>query len=124
MLLAPGGRLLITAPYLPHRPLLGEQVSETEDGGHVRWGYSEERLRSLAQQAALDVVEIGYVSGVISQAAGQPAAAPRPARRAKRSAGDSPFRLGHSLFPLDRRLTAILPRYPYLSISLVARRPG
>jgi SAM-dependent methyltransferase len=119
-MLRPGGRLLITAPYLPHRPLLGEQLSETEDGGHVRWGYSEERLRSLAQHAALDVVEIGYVSGVISQRLTN---LQRRLGRLSQALGwglTLPLRL---LSPLDRRLTAIL-RYPYLSISLVARRPG
>jgi SAM-dependent methyltransferase len=69
-MLAPGGQLLLTTPYDRHRPLYGESVnpSEVEDGSHVRFGYSQERLAELAAGAGLRVIEQSFVSGAISQA--------------------------------------------------------
>jgi SAM-dependent methyltransferase len=118
--LRPGGRLLVTAPYLSHRPLFGEKVSDEEDGGHVRWGYSEDRLRELAEQAELRVVEIAYVSGVISQGLTN---LQRRLGRLNRMLGWAltfPLRVFQ---PLDRSVTTLL-RHPYLSIAMVAERDG
>lgn len=69
-MLTPGGQLLLTTPYDRHRPLYGEtsEPSELEDGSHVRFGYSPERLAQLARDAGLDVAEESFVSGAISQA--------------------------------------------------------
>jgi SAM-dependent methyltransferase len=66
-MLVPGGRLLLTTPSLLHRPLRHEVLSQSEDGGHVRWGYTDERLRELCQDAGLNVLESNYTSGIISQ---------------------------------------------------------
>jgi len=65
--LKPGGRLLLTTPEASHRSLRHEDRLQTEVGGHVRWGYPEERLRELFSAAGLTVEEVGYTSGWISQ---------------------------------------------------------
>ena len=65
--LKPGGRLLLTTPEASHRPLRHEQLSEKEDGGHVRWGYTAERLTEIFSAAGLQVQEVSYTSGWISQ---------------------------------------------------------
>ena len=69
-MLAPGGQLLLTTPYDRHRPLYRESSnpSEVEDGSHVRFGYSQERVAELAAGAGLQVIEQSFVSGAISQA--------------------------------------------------------
>lgn len=68
-LLKPGGQLLLTTPYLHFRPIRGEdkEVSTVEDGGHVRLGYTEARLRELAAGAGLVFDESSYCSGLLSQ---------------------------------------------------------
>ncbi len=66
-LLRPSGMLLLTAPSKHHRSLWGETISETEDGGHVRWGYTHEEMRNLFQMCGLEVVVEEYVSGLVSQ---------------------------------------------------------
>jgi SAM-dependent methyltransferase len=68
-MLAPGGSLLLTAPYDAHRPLYTEErdPSPVEDGSHVRYGYSQQRLRAIAEGAGLQVIDEGFVSGVVAQ---------------------------------------------------------
>ena len=68
-LLRPGGRLLLSTPYDGHRPLYSEErhPSPVEDGSHVRYGYSPERLHELALGAGLQPQQLGFVSGVVSQ---------------------------------------------------------
>jgi len=68
-MLRPGGLLLLTAPFDGHRPLYSEErhPSPAEDGSHVRYGYSQERLRQVAQGAGLEVESEGFISGVVSQ---------------------------------------------------------
>lgn len=44
-LLKPGGILILTTPYKHHKAYYGEALSSTEDGGHVRWGYTHDELR-------------------------------------------------------------------------------
>ncbi len=66
-LLKSGGRLLLTTPSKDHKPLWGERLSESEDGGHVRWGYTHEELRALFSECGLEVMAEEYLSGVISQ---------------------------------------------------------
>jgi 2-polyprenyl-3-methyl-5-hydroxy-6-metoxy-1,4-benzoquinol methylase len=49
--LRPGGRLLLTTPYLLHRPITAADKgpwSTIEDGGHVRKGYTKTMLWSCA----------------------------------------------------------------------------
>jgi SAM-dependent methyltransferase len=68
-MLKPGGQLLLTTPFDAHRPLYTEErePSPVEDGSHVRYGYSPQRLSRLAVQAGLDVASESFVSGVVSQ---------------------------------------------------------
>jgi len=66
-LLKPGGRLLLTTPYLHHHPVYGETVSADEDGGHVRFGYTHEELERLFASAGLKIKEEGYLNGYFAQ---------------------------------------------------------
>lgn len=118
-LLAPGGRLLVSAPFAGHRPLYGEEPdpSAVEDGSHVRYGYTAERLRELFAQAGLEPGSEGYVSGVVSQKI------TNLMRRLTQRVGRPmawllvlPLRL---LTVLDGPLTKLL-RYPRLSIAVCA----
>lgn len=51
-----GGRLLVTVPNRAAPPLWGDRVSATEDGGHVRRGYTREELAALLSGAGLRVI--------------------------------------------------------------------
>ncbi len=51
--LRPGGRLLLTVPSREVPPLWGDRVSGTEDGGHVRPGYTRAELEALLSEAGL-----------------------------------------------------------------------
>jgi SAM-dependent methyltransferase len=65
-----GGTLLLTTPNFNYIPISkGDEgpFSEFEDGGHVRRGYTPERLKDLCASAGLKVLKIGYCSGFISQ---------------------------------------------------------
>lgn len=118
-LLKPGGRLLLTTPNRAHRPMFDERVSEVEDGGHVRYGYTHEDLHALFAQADLEMIETDLVGGLLSQ-------------RFTWLMGWLHLRLGLPLaaawavtFPLrlltviDRPLTSALS-YPYVSVAAVA----
>lgn len=67
--LKPGGRLLLTTPNIEFRPMNRDDchISLVEDGGHVRRGYGPDDLKRIAAAAGLEVVEIGYCSGLLSQ---------------------------------------------------------
>lgn len=118
--LRPGGRVLITVPSLDHRPLFRERVSASEDGGHVRWGYSAEQLREVARAAGLRDLEAGQVSGAVTQALIELQRRLGTVHRGLGWALTFPLRI---LQPLDRRLTRLTGR-PYLSLALVAEKPG
>jgi SAM-dependent methyltransferase len=65
------GTLLLTTPYKRFRAI-GPQpddgpLSILEDGGHVRRGYLDSDLRTLCTRAGLEVDEISYCSGFMSQ---------------------------------------------------------
>jgi 2-polyprenyl-3-methyl-5-hydroxy-6-metoxy-1,4-benzoquinol methylase len=65
-----GGLLLLTTPNAGYRPMTKGDLgpfSKIEDGGHVRKGYSPAELKCLCAQAGLQVQEIGYCSGILSQ---------------------------------------------------------
>jgi SAM-dependent methyltransferase len=67
-----GGTLLMTAPnldYLPITPGDAGPFSQTEDGWHVRKGYSEGDFRRLCGLAGFTPTEVGYCSGWASQKA-------------------------------------------------------
>ena len=117
-LLKPGGRLLLTAPYKNHKPLRKEQLSDKEDGGHVRWGYTHGELRRIFVTAGLDVESEEYISGFVAQKLTSLA----------RVFGLSRERLGWALvFPLrilkvfDAPVTQLL-NYPHLSVAVVGKK--
>lgn len=64
-LLVGEGRLLLTTPYKYYRRLIGDALSQTEDGGHVRWGYTHDEMRHLCSKAKLRVIREDYVCGFI-----------------------------------------------------------
>jgi len=66
-LLAPGGKLLLTTPYKHYKHLLGDKLSEIEDGGHVRWGYTHEEIEALLNDVNIKPVSQEYISGFFSQ---------------------------------------------------------
>jgi SAM-dependent methyltransferase len=121
-LLNPDGRLLLTTPSREHRALWSERLSETEDGGHVRWGYSHEEMSALFTAAGLRMVEQGYVSGVVSQKLTN---AMRRAQRVSFAGGWAVVAPLRVLQALDRPLTRLLD-WPPLCIAVVGERadPG
>jgi SAM-dependent methyltransferase len=123
-ILVPGGQILLSAPYDGHRPLYTEErePSPLEDGSHVRYGYSQQRLSQLAGEAALLGGGESFISGVISQKLTD------LMRRLSAQIGVLPAWV--ILLPLrllvvfDRPLSRAL-RYPYLSVALRAvKRPA
>ncbi len=119
-LLRPGGRLYLSTPFAGHKALLGESLSQVEDGGHVRWGYTAQELRSIFSGAGLEVVAEGYLSGIVSQSI------TNLSRRLTTVVGTHvawaltlPLRLFRWL---DRPLTSLFKR-PYLAIGVVGVKP-
>jgi SAM-dependent methyltransferase len=121
--LKPGGRLLLTTPYLFYSPMTSEDkgpFSKIEDGGHIRRGYSSAMLNELCINAGLIPENISYCSGFISQ---------------KTTFAQRKLSLVHPLFafctilplrflpPLLDGLIARLFRWPYFSICLEAYKP-
>jgi SAM-dependent methyltransferase len=120
-MLKPGGRLLLSAPFEGHHPLYSEprEPSPVEDGSHVRYGYSQDALRALALGAGLEVVEEGFLSGVVSQ---------RLTNLMRRLEGRLGVPLAWALLlplrPLvvfDGFLSRAL-RYPYLSVAVCSAK--
>ncbi len=121
-LLRPGGRLLLSTPFDGHRPLYSEEAdpSPLEDGSHVRYGYSRERLAQIATGAGLEVESEAFVSGIVSQQLTN--LMRRVALRLGRPAGWLAVLALRWLVIFDAPLSRLLG-YPYLSVALVARRP-
>ena len=68
--LKPGGRLLLTSPYIrrvPQSPMDFGPFPDFEDGRHVRCGYNRSMLIEMCDHAGLKVEEISFISGPISQ---------------------------------------------------------
>jgi 2-polyprenyl-3-methyl-5-hydroxy-6-metoxy-1,4-benzoquinol methylase len=68
--LRPGGILLLTTPNFFYRAISSSDngpFSRTEDGGHVRRGYTKAMLCELCADAGLVVEEITHCSGFFSQ---------------------------------------------------------
>jgi 2-polyprenyl-3-methyl-5-hydroxy-6-metoxy-1,4-benzoquinol methylase len=114
----PGGRLLITTPYLHHIPYHDELVTDAEDGGHVRTGYTHEELGRLLTEAGFRVTEQTSLSGIVSQTLNNLMQRGNRIHPHLGWALTLPLRL---LRPLDGPLTR-LSRRPYLSIALEAVR--
>lgn len=121
-MLRPGGRLLLSTPFDAHHPLFSEEryPSATEDGSHVRYGYSQRRLREVAEDAGLQVASEGFISGVVSQKLTD-----LMRRMTGRLGLAATWALTLPLRPLvllDAPLTRLL-RYPRLSVALCAVKP-
>jgi SAM-dependent methyltransferase len=120
-MLKPGGRIMITVPYKYYRHLIGDVLSETEDGGHVRWGYTHDEMSEILDTGGLRTIEKDYVSGVLAQ---QISNAQRVIARAPGVGGLGAWALTFPLRPMvafDRLLTGAIG-YPYLSIGVVAEK--
>jgi SAM-dependent methyltransferase len=121
-ILKPGGQILLSTPYARHRPLYTEErePSPVEDGSHVRYGYTPERLSQIVDDAGLEAGGEAFISGVVSQRL------TNLMRRLSARIGLSPAWL--IVLPLrvlvifDAPLSRIL-RYPHLSVALCAVKP-
>ncbi len=70
MTLKPGGRLLLTTPNYLNRPISAYDMGpfqKSEEGWHVRRGYTPTMLREVVTRAGFVVEEISYCSGFFSQ---------------------------------------------------------
>jgi SAM-dependent methyltransferase len=119
--LRPGGRLLLTTPFEGHLPLHRENryPSGIEDGSHVRYGYTQERLRGLVETAGLSITSESFVSGVVSQKLTS-----LMRKLTERFGLMTSWALVlplRTLVVLDRPLSRAL-RYPYLSVAITADR--
>jgi hypothetical protein len=121
--LKPGGMLLLTTPNYFYRAITSGDngpFSRTEDGGHVRRGYTCAALRELCAESGFLVEEISSCSGFFSQ---KLTAFMRVLGRHSMLLGwlvILPLRL---LPPLLDRLFAHLTGWPDYSICLVAIKP-
>jgi SAM-dependent methyltransferase len=68
-LLEPGGLLHVSSPYLHRTPYVGEVLSDVEDGGHMRLGYTFEQLDSMFRAAGLSPTIRGAAVGPWSRRA-------------------------------------------------------
>ncbi|HEV7585988.1 MAG TPA: methyltransferase domain-containing protein [Solirubrobacteraceae bacterium] len=122
-MLEPGGQLLLTTPFDSHRPLYREDPhpSPTEDGSHVRYGYSREQLSQLAREAGLEVTGEAFISGVVSQKLTD-----LMRRLTARLGGVLGWAIVLPLRPLvifDAPLSRML-HYPHLSVALCGVKPS
>lgn len=114
-LLNSGGCILLTAPYKYYNHLFGDKLSEVEDGGHVRWGYTHEEIKNIFADCDIEIEVQEYISGFI----------PQRLCNLERILSKFVGRLAWLIvFPLrvftwlDKPLTWVL-RYPYFSIGVV-----
>mgnify|MGYP001348850616 CR=1 FL=1 len=64
------GRLLLTTPNIDFKHITKDDngpFQKVELGWHVRRGYNKEGLTALCKNSNLDVLEIGFISGFLSQ---------------------------------------------------------
>ncbi len=121
--LKPGGRLLLTTPYLLYRPITAADkgpFSRVEDGGHVRRGYIRAMLEELCAEAKLVPEGISYCGGLLSQ---KVTLVLRASSRIHPLLGWAivlPLRV---LPPLFDWLITPLIRWPHFSICLEAYKP-
>ncbi|HET8893896.1 MAG TPA: methyltransferase domain-containing protein [Gaiellaceae bacterium] len=62
-LLANGGILHLSTPYLHRRAFYGEVLSDVEDGGHLRLGYTQYQLCTMLTSAGLEPTQTDAVVG-------------------------------------------------------------
>jgi len=119
----PGGRLLLTTPYLLYNAISPGDMgpfSVVEDGWHVRRGYSRIMLEELCEHSGLRVERVSYCSGYVSQ---------KVAAVMRRVSGISALLAWALILPLralppllDSLVTTILG-WPHYSICLEAYKP-
>lgn len=114
----PGGTLLLTAPYRHHHKLFGERVSDREDGGHVRFGYTHDEISAIFAEAGLETVATEYIGGFVAQKLASVQFALCRINPHLAWALTFPLRIFH---PLDGVMTRLL-RYPHLSVGVVGRK--
>ncbi len=119
-LLKPGGRLLLSTPYKHYRRLYKEYLSDHEDGGHVRWGYTHEELRGLFEAAGLAVEREDYLCGYFSQRITNLMRLLDRVHPRVAWAASLPLR---PLVLLDPFATKVLG-YPWMTVGVVGRKPG
>lgn len=115
-LLKPGGRLLLTAPYKYYKRLPGDKLSQFEDGGHVRWGYTHEEMAEILNESGFQVEIEEYITGYISQ---KLICLGRLINRVNPKLAwvlIFPFRIFQFLDPLLAKFI----KYPFLSIGVIA----
>ena len=121
-ILKPGGRLLLTTPYLHHRPYFEEWRMQTPgiecSAGHVRFGYTHEEIRELFDEAGLETICESYMGGFISIQLTNLFLIGCKLNTYAAWAATFPLR---ALQVADRPLTRLL-RYPYLTIGVVGRK--
>lgn len=110
-----GGRLLLTTPFKDYKPLLGDKLSEYENGGHVRWGYTYEDVKELFDECGLGVLDKKYISGFVSQQLTNLMRILSKANIMIAWVVTFPFRL----FQIFDSLLTKLTDYPYLTIGVV-----
>jgi SAM-dependent methyltransferase len=117
-LLQPDGQLLVTAPFKHAKRLPDEILSEHEDGGHVRWGYTHSELCALFERSGLQVDERAYLSGIASQTI----------LHWTRRLGDTPiarlFTFPLRIFQLIDPMLTRRVNHPFLSIAIIGSKPG
>jgi len=114
-LLEPGGRLLLTTPNPDAKPLVGDRVSQVEDGGHVRAGYTFRQMREMFADCGLSVAHEEFVSGIVSQALANLMRRLNSISALFSWGAVLPFRVLQSIDPPLSRLAA----RPFLSIAVV-----
>jgi SAM-dependent methyltransferase len=120
-LLRPGGRLLLTTPYENHVPLLWEEVSDHEDGRHVRFGYTWAAVEAHFARCGLAVEERSFLNGLIAQQLFNLYKLAHPVHPRLAWAVTVPFRPLHAI---DALVTETVG-YPFMSVGLVGiKREG
>lgn len=113
--LRPGGRLLLTTPFAHYKTPFRDPISEIEDGGHVRRGYTHDEIKKLFAEADLEVEKAEYVSGLVSQILTYPIWHLNGIAQRLFWMATFPLRIFQ---PLDEPLTRFL-RHPTFSIGVV-----
>ena len=115
LLLKPGGKLFLTTPNKHYKHLFGDKLSATEDGGHVRWGYTHDEMETLFNRAQLSIIHKDFVSGVFSQQITNLLRLLGSVNKRFAWTITLPLRL---LRPIDRVVTRLI-KYPALSIAVI-----
>ena len=112
-----GGRLFLSTPNKNYKRLVGDKISEVEDGNHVRWGYTFEELVDILGIAGLKIIQHGEMIGFVNQMiTNLERLTSRLVDRKLSWALTFPLRF---LLPLDRVITNVI-KYPYLSLWVIA----